>query len=233
MPTPSSFSYARSVTRALALVGSALLAGCGKAVEAPPVPASLVLVQGNLQSIQGGMELPNPVVVRLLDADGRPVEGIAVGFSVQNGGGSVNPGSVVTDESGEARTKWVLGASEVNQTLTAKAPALDPININAIALLPTDLVIAQGNNQVAKPSAPLPNAIVIRVVGPNNAPMKNISVAFQVITGGGLISPQSGLTNAQGEVTARWTLGSATGAQLLAVSSGNLQPISINAVANP
>jgi hypothetical protein len=203
MPTQSTFVPARHVIYSLALAGSLVLAGCGKAVEAPPVPASLVLVQGNLQSVQGGQELPNPVVVRLLDADGKPVEGIAVGFSVMNGGGSVNPGSVVTDESGEARTKWVLGSGEVNQTLTAKAPALDPLNINAIALLPTDLIIAQGNNQAAKPSAPLPNAIVIRVVGPNNAPMKGIAVASQVITGGGLISPQSGLTNAQGEVTAR------------------------------
>ncbi|MBC7896041.1 MAG: hypothetical protein H7066_11560 [Cytophagaceae bacterium] len=233
MPTQSTFMHVRHVICGLALGGTAALSGCGKAVEASPVPASLVLVQGNLQSVQGGLELPNPVVVRLLDAEGKPVEGVAVGFSVMNGGGSVTPGSVVSDESGEARTKWVLGAAEVNQTLTAKAPALDPLNIAAIALLPTDLLIAQGNNQAAKPSAPLPNAIVIRVVGPNNAPMKNIAVAFQVITGGGLISPQSGLTNAQGEVTARWTLGTSPGGQLLAVSSGNLQPIAINAAANP
>ncbi|MCC6319793.1 MAG: hypothetical protein IT361_19130 [Gemmatimonadaceae bacterium] len=229
-PTRSSFVRLR---RRLIMGAAIALVACGKPVEAPPAPASIVLVQGNLQSIQGGQELPNPIVVRLLDETGRPVEGVAVGFSVVVGGGAVNPGSVVSDENGEARTKWILGSGEANQTLTARAPGLDPLNINAIALLPTDLLIAQGNNQQAKPSAALPNPIVIRVVGPNNAPMKGIAVAFQVITGGGLISPQSGLTNAQGEVTARWTLGSSQGAQLLAVSSGNLQPISLNAIASP
>ncbi len=220
-----------SVRTLLAL--SVLLAGCGKEAVVVQTPGSLVMVQGNLQSIQGGQELPNPVVVRLLDTDGKPIEKVAVGFSVVIGGGAVNPGSVFTDENGEARTKWTLGVADANQVLQARAPGLDPLSINATALLPSDIVVAQGNNQTAKPSGPLPNPIVIRVVGPNNAPMKGIAVAFQVVTGGGLISPQSGLTNALGEVTARWTLGSGTGAQTIAVSSGSLQPISLLAVAVP
>jgi adhesin/invasin len=210
-----------------------VLTSCGAEVAVVQTPGAISLVQGNLQSIQGGLELPNPIIVRLLDTEGKPIAKTAVGFSVVNGGGAVNPGSALTDENGEARTKWVLGATEVNQALQAKAPGLDPLNINAIALLPTDLIIAQGNNQTAKPSAGLPNAIVIRVVGPNNAPMKGIAVAFQVIVGGGLISPQSALTNALGEVTARWSLGAAAGGQTLAVSSGSLQPITLNAIAVP
>lgn len=209
------------------------MAACGGEVVVVQTPGSLVMVQGNLQSVQGGQELANPIVVRLLDTEGKPIEKVAVGFSVVVGGGAVNPGSVLTDENGEARTKWTLGTSDANQVLQARAPGLDPLNVNAVALLPSDLVVAQGNNQTAKPSGPLPNPIVIRVLGPNNVPMKGIAVAFQVVTGGGLISPQSALTNALGEVTARWTLGSGTGAQTIAVSSGSLQPISILAVAAP
>ncbi len=209
------------------------MAACGGEVVVVQTPGSLVMVQGNLQSVQGGQELANPIVVRLLDTEGKPIEKVAVGFSVVVGGGAVNPGSVLTDENGEARTKWTLGTSDANQVLQARVPGLDPLNVNAVALLPSDLVVAQGNNQTAKPSGPLPNPIVIRVLGPNNVPMKGIAVAFQVVTGGGLISPQSALTNALGEVTARWTLGSGTGAQTIAVSSGSLQPISILAVAAP
>jgi adhesin/invasin len=218
--------------RALILLTTAM-AACGGEVVVVQTPGSLVMVQGNLQSVQGGQELANPIVVRLLDTEGKPIEKVAVGFSVVVGGGAVNPGSVLTDENGEARTKWTLGTSDANQVLQARAPGLDPLNVNAVALLPSDLVVAQGNNQTAKPSGPLPNPIVIRVLGPNNVPMKGIAVAFQVVTGGGLISPQSALTNALGEVTARWTLGSGTGAQTIAVSSGSLQPISLLAVAVP
>ena len=47
---------------------------CGKAaiVEAP-TPGSLVLVQGNNQQVQGGSELPNPIVIRVLSTDGSPI----------------------------------------------------------------------------------------------------------------------------------------------------------------
>ena len=210
-----------------------LLPSCGQEAVVVQTPGSISLVQGNLQSVQGGLELPNPIVVRLLDTEGLPIAKTAIGFSVVIGGGAVAPGSAISDENGEAKTKWILGTSDANQTLQARAPGLDPLSINAIALLPTDMLVAQGGNQTAKPSAALPNPIVIRVVGPNNAPMKGVAVAFQVIVGGGLISPQSGLTNALGEVTARWSLGSAVGAQALAISSGNLQPITLNAIAVP
>lgn len=196
---------------------------------APPVAGSLVLVQGNLQQVQGGQELPNPIVVRVLDVEGEPLDQFPVGFQVSVGGGAVNPGSAKSDANGEVRVKWTLGPVEANQVLHARAKGLDPLSIAALALLPTDLVVAQGNLQNAKAGAALPNPIVVRVLGPNNVPMKGIAVAFQVVAGGGLISPQSALTNALGEVTARWTLGATAGINSLAVSSGNLQAILLHA----
>lgn len=218
--------------RRLPLLFAALVAGsCGKeAVVAPPTPGSLVLVQGNNQQAQGGAELPNPVVIRVLDTEGTPIGKLPIGFSVVQGGGSVNPGSAASDENGEVKVKWTVGPNEVAQLLRASVPGVEAVNVSAIALLPTDIVIAQGNNQTAKAGAALPNPIVIRVVGPGNVPMKGIAVAFQVISGGGLISPQSGLTNALGEVTARWTLGGTAGTNTLAVSSGSLQPLAMTAI---
>ena len=126
--------------------------------------------------------------------------------------------------------KWTVGPNEVAQLLRAAVPGVDAVNVSAIALLPSDIIIAQGNNQSAKVSGPLPNPIVIRIVGPGNVPMKGIAVAFQVIAGGGLISPQSALTNALGEVTVRWTMGATAGTNTLAVSSGALQPLAMSAI---
>ena len=207
------------------------LGACGKkAVADPPSPGSLVLVQGNNQQVQGGYELPNPIIIRVLGADGSPLDKIPIGFSVVQGGGSVTPGSAPSDENGEVKVKWTMGPNEPAQMLRASVPGVEAINVTAIALLPSDIIIAQGNNQIAKAGAGLPNPIVIRIVGPGNVPMKNVAVAFQVISGGGLISPQSGLTNALGEVTARWTLGGSAGVNTLAVSSGSLQPLSLMAV---
>lgn len=205
-------------------------AGCKKAPLAPAPPSALVLVQGNNQQVQGGMELPNPIVVRLLGSDGKPVVDFPVGFSVAQGGGTVNPGSALSDANGEVKVKWTVGPNEVAQLLRASVPDVEAINVAAIALLPSDLIVAQGNNQSAKAGAALPNPIVVRVVGPGNVPMKGIAVAFQVTSGGGLISPQSGLTNALGEVLVRWTTGIPAGTNSLAVTSGSLQPIQMLAI---
>lgn len=223
-------AHSRSIARLVPML-AVVLTGCGKkAVVAPATPGSLILVQGNNQQAQGGSELPNPIVIRVLGTDGVPIGKLPIGFSVTQGGGSVNPGSAPSDENGEVKVKWTVGPNEVAQVLTATVPGVEAVNVTALALLPSDIVIAQGNNQNAKAGAALPNPIVVRVVGPGNVPMKGIAVAFQVLTGGGLISPQSGLTNALGEVTARWTLGGTAGVNSLAVSSGSLQPLTMNAV---
>lgn len=210
-------------------LGSTLLA-CGKTPTVAAEPGSISLVQGDQQSVQGGLELPNPVVVRVMDTDGKPLTQFPVGFAIARGGGSVNPASGLTDENGEMKTKWTLGPSDILQTLTASVGALERLQITALAILPSDLIIAQGNNQSAKAAAALPNQIVIRVVGENNTPMKGVAVAFQVTAGGGLISPSSGVTSASGEVQARWTLGPTAGVNTIVASSGRLQAVELHAI---
>jgi adhesin/invasin len=209
--------------------------GCKKAeaTDPSPVPTSLVVVQGANQTIQAGKELPNPVVLRVTDASGAPMPGIPVSFIVSAGGGSVNPGTVTSDKSGEAKTKWTLGPSETAQRIDASSPGLDPVTIKATALVPVDIVVVQGANQSARVNSPLPYSLVIRVVGAQNVPMVGIPVAFQIAGGGGVITPQSAVTNATGEVTAKWTMGSIAGANTLAVVVGALPATLVAATAMP
>lgn len=228
---PTAVRTGAVLTLAASLMSMAV--GCAKPTAADPVPNALTVVQGTNQQVQGGSELPNALAFRVLGADKKPLAKVSVGFSIVTGGGTVNPGSALSDENGEVKTKWTLGPNEVGQSLRATVAGLDAITVNALALLPTDLVVAQGNNQSARVNAALPNAIVLRVVGPGNVAMKGIPVAFQIVTGGGLITPQSGLTNALGEVQSRWTVGSAAGTNTLAVTSGSLQAVILSATAVP
>ena len=223
--------HGRSGGRLLVVaLASVALTGCKKDPVVPQLPAALIVVQGPDQTVQAGTDLPAPIVVRLLDVDGVPIPNSNVSFTVALGGGTVNPASGPTDENGEMRTKWSLGPLEVMQKLSVSAGPMDPVEITAYGLLPSDIVVAQGTSQVAKPGAALPNAIVVRIVGPGNVPMKGITVGFQVMAGGGLINPQSGVTNASGEVQTRWTLGPSAGTNTLQVVSGNLQAVTITAV---
>ncbi|WP_193195812.1 N,N-dimethylformamidase beta subunit family domain-containing protein [Nostoc sp. MG11] len=73
------------------------------------VGSSLIKVSGDNQSGETGATLPNPLVVRVVNAQNNPQSGVTVNFVVTSGGGSVSPVSVVTNASGQASTTLTLG----------------------------------------------------------------------------------------------------------------------------
>jgi hypothetical protein len=209
-----------------------LLAGCKKATE-PAVAATLTIAQGNQQAAPAGRELPVPIMLRVRSSTGQPMKGVPVSFTVVAGGGSVDPATVLSDANGEARSKWTLGAAAVLQTLVGAVNGVEPVTILANAILPTELLIVQGNAQSARIGTALTTPIVVRVVGPNNVPIPGLTIGFQILSGSGSITPQSAVTNNLGEVTARWTLGAQPGTQQAQVVGGPLLPIGIQATAVP
>ena len=205
--------------------------GCTKTLEAPAA-SRLTIVQGHLQSAAAGTILPTPVVLRVIGTDGAPLAKIPVSFSVLAGGGSVDPGTIDSDANCEVKARWTLGPSSQIQTLTGTAPGVDPVMLSANGIVPSDLVVAQGNNQTAKATTALTVQIVLRVTGGSNVPIPGQTVGLSITSGGGSISPQSAVTNALGEITVRWTLGPQIGPQTAIASAGSLGPISIAAIAN-
>jgi hypothetical protein len=208
--------------------------GCKKEEPvAPVVPEALIIVQGNFQSAQAGFDLPTPVILRVTDKDGRGLADVPVTLTIGSGGGSVNPPSAATDVKGEVKTKWTLGPGVTTQTLIASAPGVAPVTIHATGYLPSDIIVAQGNNQSARTGQALPNPIVVRIVATGNIPMVGVPVAFQVASGGGAIAPQSILTNALGEATVRWTMGLQPGVNTAIVTASTLSPVTLTATATP
>ncbi|MFI5310870.1 MAG: hypothetical protein ACHQQ3_06525 [Gemmatimonadales bacterium] len=223
-----------------ALLGASISAllvlhGCAKkdALTAPTTAAGLVVVQGNDQSVQAGKELPTAVVLRVVDARGVGMAGVPVTLALGDGGGAIDPPSATSDAKGEIKAKWTLGPSVASQTLFASAPGLDPVKLQAVAILPSDVVVAQGNFQSAKAGQSLPNSIVIRVTGSSNVPLVGIPVALQIVSGGGAISPQTSITSALGEVVVKWTLGTVPGINTATISVSNLSSVSISATGTP
>ena len=205
--------------------------GCTKTVEAPAA-SRLTIVQGHLQSAAAGTLLPTAVVLRVIGTDGAPLAKIPVSFNVLAGGGSVDPGTIVSDANGEVKARWTLGPGAQVQTMTGTAPGVDPVTLSANGIVPSDLVIAQGNNQTGKAGAALTVQIVLRVTGGFNVPIPGQTVGLAITSGGGSISPQSAVPNALGEVTGRGTLGPQTGQQSATATAGTLGPIAIAAIAN-
>ena len=111
------------VSRWSAVVACSLFAACATPTDSNVGPLSMSVVSGDGQEAPPGTELPNPLVVRVEDARGRPVSGQIVNFRVVSGGGSVFAGAAISNRNGLAQERWTLGFGGLQQL---EARAIDP-----------------------------------------------------------------------------------------------------------
>ncbi len=93
---------------------------------------------------------------------------------------------------------------------------------------PAFVTLLSGGGQTAPASAILPDSVKVRVTDVFNFPKAGVTVTFAVANGGGIVSPVSALTDAQGRVATRWTIGAA-GLQQVTATVAGLAPTTINA----
>ncbi|HUR83316.1 MAG TPA: autotransporter domain-containing protein [Thermoanaerobaculia bacterium] len=112
--------------------GNATSSGTGTIINDDARPASSVaIISGNNQSGRLGLQLAQPLVVRVTNAAGEPVSGVTVEWSVTSGRATINPSST-TDAKGEASTTVVVN-SVGPIVVQARVGTLTPVNftINA------------------------------------------------------------------------------------------------------
>ena len=97
-----------------------------------PVPTTFEKVSGDNQSGNVSSTLPNPLVVRVLDQNSKPLYGVAVNFEVSKGA-SVKPTQATTNEDGEAQTILTLGMQPGEYNVTASVKGKDPVVFAATA----------------------------------------------------------------------------------------------------
>jgi hypothetical protein len=205
-----------------ALLSLLLFASCGGEDLVLPdegIPTSIVVVDGNEQSGVIGTALAEPVVVRVLDVQGRPVQGQQVTFTVMTGGGTVAPATPATNASGETSTSWTLGPAAGLQQLRARAtggaaPADLSVAVSATASASAAAAIeaVSGGSQSATAGSTLPDSLIVRVTDAAENPVAGIAVTWTV-TGGGTVSDASTVTGADGRTGVRRTLGTTAGSQ--------------------
>ncbi|HEX5724471.1 MAG TPA: Ig-like domain-containing protein, partial [Longimicrobiaceae bacterium] len=77
----------------------------------------------------------------------------------------------------------------------------------------------------------LADSLVVQVVDARGSGVAGVAVAWQPLSGGGAVSPDTGHTDAQGFARTAWTLGTAAGAQTARATSAGLTPAGFNATA--
>jgi hypothetical protein len=111
--------------------GTATVAVRAPAPTLPGLPVKLEIVSGNEQQGLQSSVLPQPLVVRAVDAAGRPVAGVFVAWSALDGG-SASPNLATTDANGLASTSWTLGDKNGGQRMTAFTAGAPIVTFNAV-----------------------------------------------------------------------------------------------------
>ena len=112
----------RALTASLSLVSSAACGGGDLVLPEDQSPADMVLVDGDGQAGSVGAELPDPLVVQVVDAENRPIAGVRVAFALgaRADGGDTSPDTALTNAEGLASTRWILGGSSGRQEVKAE-----------------------------------------------------------------------------------------------------------------
>jgi hypothetical protein len=202
-------------------------------------PANLELVSGPGGPVPVTLDVANPVVIRLSDAAGTPVQGLPVRFRVTSGGGTLsasaggdplNEISVETDAQGLAGPGvWTLGSDAGTQELEASFPGLPALAVSVVAEAgPPALLTAQsGDRQTAVIQEPLSQPVILRVEDAHGNPVPGLGLDVQVAEGAGSVSLRQPSTSSDGTVAADWTLGPVIGLQSLVVSTPGVEPLGI------
>jgi PKD repeat protein len=191
-------------------------------------------VAGQDQTGHVGRPLDDRLVVEVTDGFGNPVAGVPITWTVE-GGGSVSPTLVDTDEDGRVRADRTLGLTIGRQTTIATSEGLagSPITFVHTAL-PGDasrLIIISGDGQTAASGSPLPAPLVVRLIDAEGNGVDRTAVAWVVAIGGGNATPDNSTTDSEGLASGQWTLGETLGPQRLDAVVSGVGVASFNATA--
>ncbi len=224
------------------VVGSTQLVASFTATVSAGTPGKFQLVSGDAQTAPAGITLASPLVVKATDAQGNPVAGIVVAWSV-TGGGSVSPGIGATGADGTTSTQRTLGPTAGPQSTTANAGNVpgSPITFSATATTGSagQLSITTQPSTSAVIGQPLKTQpqVQLRDNGGNPVAQAGIAVTVAIASGptGGTLSGQlTRSTDANGLASfVDLALGGATGTFTLAFSGANVAgvnstPIAVN-----
>ncbi|WP_445637554.1 DUF4082 domain-containing protein [Nostoc sp. DSM 114161] len=98
------------------------------------------------------------------------------------------------------------------------------------------LIKVSGDNQSGKTGAALSNPLVVQVLNAQNNPQSGVTVNFEIISGGGSVSPASVVTNGSGQASTILTLGqapSAPGAVIVGATAVGIGSTTFSATAIP
>jgi outer membrane autotransporter protein len=193
--------------------------------------ASIQVVSGNGQTGSVGSLLDQPMVFRVVQADGTPIPEAILVFTA-SGPGALLSSSGVTDDQGEAGVRLRFGNTPGVVTVNASlSGGTEMASATATSFAPT-LTIRSGDQQSGVPGSELADPLVVRLTQAASAMAKGlagVAVNWQVVCGNGQLQSPTTTTDANGESANRLTLGTTPGCNEVTASVAGVGSVSFAA----
>lgn len=193
---------------AISCIDRDTIAGTGK-----EDPDAMISAGGGGQSGVVNYLLPVPVKVRILAANGRPVRGVIVEFSVENSNASFSDTTAVSDGNGYAQTSVTLGSKSDSVRIYATVLGLkgSPVKFTMFAASSgaAKVVLNDGNDQKGTVKVTFSKPVQVTVYDAFQNTVAGVPVYFT--TANGTFSPANTLTDSAGRARSYWTPDSLVG----------------------
>ena len=211
------FSVAAAVTISLA--------ACKDSITAPVAvisPARALLRTGDQQRLTVATVASDSLSIGVYAADGAPVAGVTVRWSVAGGNGKVGLDSTITDASGVAVTTFTAGTTAGVDRIAATIAGLDAVSFSETALpgVPARLTAMIAPEDSLAEGATL-TGLGVRVVDQfgNSVPNVNITYAIVQPMDGDQLSVLTTTTNADGIALDTFSAGGEAGQRTVIVTT--------------
>jgi hypothetical protein len=186
--------------------------------DSPPVPATITFTPTAVSLDAIGATSAISVVVT--DEKGRTIDNAAVTWTAAGTGATLTPPA--TNASGIGTHTASVSAVARGQTLvTVKAGNVTATLTVTVDQKPVSIVAISGDNQLAAPGHALPQPIGAQLRDRLGVPLTDGSVAFDIVDGGGSVSPSTASPTSDGIARTTWTLGSSATEHLSATDAAH------------
>lgn len=198
-----------------------------------PSTANIVKVGGDDASAVVGSPMAESLAVRVQLADGQVIPGAVVTWAIVSGGGTIAPQTSTTQSDGIARARLTLGVGAGVNWVTATVSNLTPAQfvITGTPDVPTFFAKVSGDGQQGTVGQLLPQPIAVVLQDRFGNPVPGSTVAWEIVAGGGTVTAASSVSDAHGQASVGWTLGSLVGTNQARVSFGALASLTFVAQA--
>ena len=183
----------------------------------PVIPKQIETVSGG--ALTGTVNTALPVIVRVLDAKGKPVANAGVTWTAAAG---AITGEATTNKEGRASATWTLPTKTGVATATARVADL-VASFNATAQAgPATKVTTTGDFQSATAVGTLPVRLSVQMADTFGNAVAAVPVTWRVVRGGGRLVEQEDVTDATGRASAAWIAGATVDTQVVNVSAASV-----------